>query len=431
MSLQSSRRVNRAQNVTILLLTLSALLIFANLPLFGTLADSSLVELARARWRESAVQTAARNSEGSLALPARVVCANGFTRVGTDALTTADSAFGSVGAYLGEALASAAGSVPITETEFRDALSGEGLYVDFAFALPPQLLAGLWQLAPEVDTLSDLRRALLVPVGGGTALLLQDSAGRSFRFSTAVRGEALSDFLAAYSAGSPAEFAFLLGGEYEAISPYTLFLSEPAEYAAFSASDALSGNEDTLLRRAGFNAHTENRFTESSGTVIVREASSALYLRPDGTVTYSGDEAAEDSLYSVTAANGTPTLPEAAAAARRLADALLRELTGDAALCLSGLSADADRTEVYFDFLLNGTPLRFADGTHAGTVTIEGQVITAFTFHIRSYLQQERAALLLPFAQAAAIARPFPGAELIVVYLDTGAEEALPTWIAL
>ena len=84
MSLPNARRVNRAQNVTILLLTLSALLIFANLPLFGTLADSSLVELARARWRESAVQTAARSREDSLGLPVRVVCANGFTRAGTD-----------------------------------------------------------------------------------------------------------------------------------------------------------------------------------------------------------------------------------------------------------------------------------------------------------------------------------------------------------
>lgn len=431
MSARGTRHVERTQNLIIFFLTLSALLIFANLPLFGTLADSSLVELARARWRESAVQTDSRNGEAPLALPVRIVCANGFTRTGTDALTTADSAFGGVGAYLGEALASAAGVAPVTEAEFLDALSGEGLYFDFAFALPPELLTGLWEPSTDVEVLSDLRRALLFPLDEKTTLLLQNSAGQSFRFSTTVRGDNLSDFLAAYSGGNTAEFAFMLGGEYDDLSPYTLFLSEPAKYAMLSASNALSGNEDTLLRRAGFNAHTENRFTESSGTVIVREASSALYLHPDSSVSYLGDETANDSLYYVTAANGVPTLSEAAAAARRLADTLLQDLTGAAVLCLSGISANGGHIEICFDFLVNGTPLRFADGTHAGTVTIEGQVITAFTFRVRSYLRQERAPLLLPFAQAAAIARTFPNAELVVTYVDAGAEEALPTWIAL
>ena len=43
---------------------------------------------------------------------------------------------------------------------------------------------------------------------------------------------------------------------------------------------------------------------------------------------------------------------------------------------------------------------------------------------------QESEPLLLPFALSAAIARVYPGAELLVAYIDTGAEEVLPAWIA-
>ena len=238
------------------------------------------------------------------------------------------------------------------------------------------------------------------------------------------------DFLDARS-GNSADFAFLLGSAYEQLSPYTIILSDPAPRGTLGAANALSGSEDAFLRRAEFNAHTENRFTESSGTVIVREGSSALYLRPDGTVDYQGGAAAPDSIYFVAAAEtGSPTLAEAAAAAQNLASTLLQDFLGDAALYLSDASADGERYEIFFDLMANGTPIRFSDNSHAVSVTIEGQRISAFTLKARSYSLTEDTALLLPFAQAAAIARVWDGAELIVAYVDTGAETVLPTWIA-
>lgn len=424
------RRVDRAQNLTILLLTLSVLLLIANLPLFGTLADSSLIELARAHRRESVGHTVEKSGTTPLAFPVRVVYTNGFTRVGADALTTVSDEFERAGGYLGEALGSANSAAPISEAEFLRALSGEGIYFDFMTELPYELLSELLGVAPGDGTLSAVRRMLLSPVGTGEVVLCaQDGAGRSFRFSTAVSGAELSDFLAARSGGG-AEFVYALDDAYGALSPYTLVLSEPAGRASLFAANALSGREDTILRRAEFNAHTANRFTESSGTVIVREASSALYLRPDGALGYLGGEAAPDSIYYVAAESDTPTLAEASAAARNLAAALLQGLLGDAVLYLDGASKDGERIKVCFGLMVDGTPLRMSDGTHAGVVTVEGRSITAFTFHVRSYTKQEREPPLLPFAQAAAIARDFPGAELIVAYIDTGAEEALPAWIA-
>ena len=271
---------------------------------------------------------------------------------------------------------------------------------------------------------------LLSPSGAAeVALYVQDGAGECCRFSTAASGAALSDFLAAHG-GNGADFAFLLGEAYARLSPYTLILTDPAPRVALTAANALLENEDAFLRRAEFNAHTENRFTESSGTVIVREASSALYLRPDGTVDYQGGAVAPDSLYFVAASDGAPTLSEATAAAQALVAALTQDLLGDAALYLSGAREDGERFEIDFDLMAGGTPLRFSDGSHAATVTVEGQYITAFTLKARSYTLGGEEPLLLPFAQAAAIARVWDGAELFVAYVDTGAERVLPSWVA-
>lgn len=426
-----ARRVNRAQNLTILLLTLSVLLLVANLPLFGTLSDSSLIELARSRRRrESAAPTVERIGASSLVFPVRIVYTNDFTRIGTDALTTVSDEFEYAGTFLGEALGSANGAEPVSGTRFLNALLNEGIFFDFTTTLPSGILSELLGVSVPDEADSGVRRMLLTPVDAAEATLyVQDGAERSYRYSTAVSSAELTDFLATRS-GNSAEFAFMLGEAYAHLSPYTLILSEPAPRAALSAANALNGSEDTILRRAEFNAHTENRFTESSGTVIVREASNALYLRPDGVVDYLGGAAAADSIYYVASESGVPTLAEAAAAAQNLAVTLSQGLLGDAALYLSGASTDGQRTEVSFDLMVNGTPLRFSDGSHAGTVTVEDRYITAFTLNIRSYTRQETVPLLLPFAQAAAIARVWNGAELVVAYIDAGEEEVLPAWIA-
>ena len=427
------KRLARIQNLAIVLLTLSMVVLIANLPLFGALSDRSLWELARDREeRESAVPSDAPDA-ARLVFPVRIVYTNSFARLGADALTTLSGEFERAGTYLGEAIGSSGGASPVSEAVFLSALRGEGLYFDFPTALPTKVLSDLLGVAvpaPEPE-LTGVRRMLLCPEDGQDATLyVQDGALAHYRFSTAVSSLALRDYLASQS-GNSADFAFLLGEAYTGLSPYTLVLSDPAPRAALSASDLFAGNSDAFLRRAGFNAHAENRFTESTGTVIVREVSSTLYLRPDGTVDYQGGGVAADSPYFVpAAAPDGPTLVEAATAAQTLVTTLLRDELGDAALYLSGVRSVGARFEITFDLMANGTPIRFSDGSHAVSVTVEGQRVSAFTLKTRRYTLTDEPALLLPVALSAAIARVYDGAELIVAYVDTGGESVLPVWIA-
>lgn len=429
----SPKGLNRLQNLVILLLTVSAVFLFASLPMFGALSDRSLLELARDRvHRERGIEQAGAASATQLALPVRIVYTNDFARFGTDALTTLSDEFERAGAYLSEALGSVGAPTLVSESVFLNALRGKGLYFDLTAPLPTELFSDILGVTIAGPPVTNVRRILLTPLGGGeAALYLQDGAGTCCHFSTAVDSLALEDFLASQS-GSGADFAFQLGTDYARLSPYTLVLSDPAPCRVLGASALLSsGGEETFLRRAGFNAHAENRFTESSGTVLVREASGALYLRPDGTVEFQGAEAAPDSIYFIPAAEpDAPTLSEAATAAQALASALVQDLLGDAALCLSAAQEADGRCELCFDLLSNGTPIRFADGSHALTITTEGQSVTGFRLKARRYALGEETAELLPVPFSAAIAGVWSDAELLIAYVDAGGEEVLPTWIA-
>jgi len=428
----NAKRINRIQNLAIVLLTFSALFLFASLPLFGALSDQSLLELAHGRLqRDGGVSAESGSVPASLAFPVRMVYTNGFARLSTDALTTASGEFERSGTHLGEAIGSASGGTNISERVFLEALRGEGLYFDFTVPLPLDVLSDLLGIAPPDAGPSDVRRALLVPADSGdVTLYIQDGSDRQHRFSTAASSAALIAFLAVQS-GSGAEFAFLLDGDFQRLSPYTLVLSEPAPRVPLRAVNALPAGEDGFLRRAGFNAHTDNRFTESSGTVIIRESSSALYLRPNGTVDYQGGEATPDSPYFVAAAEpGAPSRIEAASAAQALALALMQDYLGDAALYLSGISGDGGLYEVTFDLTADGTPIRFSDGSHAASFFVQGQSIAAFSIKARQYALGTEPVLLLPLTQAAAIARIWDDAELSVAYVDAGGEEVLPAWIA-
>ena len=425
------KRVARLQNLAIAALTLSMVFLIANLPLFGALSDQSLWELARGRAERERAAASDTPGVSRLAFPVRIVYTNSFARLGADALTTLSDEFEHAGTYLGEAVGSSGGASPVSEAAFLSALRGEGLYFDFPTAIPAEVLSDLLGVAVPAPELSSVRRMLLCPEAGQDATLyVQDGALAHYRFSTAVSSPALTDYLASQS-GNSADFAFLLGEAYAGLSPYTLVLSDPAPRAALSASGLLAGNEDAFLRRAGFNAHAENRFTESSGTVIVRGVSSTLYLRPDGTVDYQGGSAASDSPYFVPAAEpNAPTLVEAATAAQTLVTTLLRDELGDAGLYLSGVRNEGARFEITFDLMANGTPIRFSDGSHAVSVTVEGQYVAAFTLKARRYALTDEPTLLLPVALSAAIARVYDGAELIVAYVDTGAESVSPVWVA-
>lgn len=423
--------VRRLQNIAIAALTVSALFLLTQTPLVGELSGKTPYELARSFFSDTAPEETVTTAEASeLALPVRVVFTSEYARFGLDAITTLDASFEQAGVFFSEALGTAEAPVPCAESALLAALEKSGLYLDLEADTPLTLLAAVLGVTAPDDSLTQISRLLLSPEDDGSVTLyLYDSARGCFSCRTAVSSATLTAALAALD-GNGTDFAFALTDDYAALSPYTLVFSEPSTRFQLSTASGITDQAE-LLRQAEFNAHASG-YTDSAGTTVLQESYGTLRLSPDGTVAYQGDSAAPGSLYYVSAADsGRPTLSEAISAAQKLAFTLLRDRCGDAQLYFSSAEVDGHSYTVTFDYVVDGTPLHFSDGSHAASVTIEGQTITAFTLHCRSYTLTDQPALLLPAPQAAAIAAAnYPAAELRVCYDARGTESVGVSWFA-
>lgn len=430
---RKARRVDRAQDLAIALLTLSFVLLLLQTPLFGDAKAGTLSATVRG-WFGS-VQDAVSAEEDALtalSVPVRIVYTNDFLRSGADALTTADGAFEEAGSFLGEAIGSAYGISGAAESSFLSALDGAGIYFDFASELPLEVLAA--RLGVQSPTARELNvRRCLVSIGEAESALLYvfDREQGIFCFSTAVSSAELRAYLEAQNGGS-VDLACSLGEDYASLSPYTLLFAAPETRSELSAANALGDfSSEELLRRAEFNPHTQDWYTESSGTVVYIEGQRKLYLHPDGTLSYSGVAAEDGSLFAAASAEAAhPTRTELCVAARTLISTLTQGRLGDAALFLSGMESDADGATVFFDYMALGTPIRFSDGSHAAEVRIESGSITAFTLRFRRYTLTERDSLLLPVSLARAVAQRYPGCELTAAYIDSYGDTVSASWIA-
>ena len=419
---KKARRIDAVQNLAIVLLSVSAVFLLLQTPLFGNFPDGGLSSL----FAQSSVSSSGAVSDSLTApAPVRIVLSNSFVRRGEDSSTGAEL-FESSAGFLGEAIASAADEVRVSKDEFLSQLLSPGLYFDFYSSLPLEVLASrLGISAPGIDL--PVRRCLLSPEGGAVALYVEgeDSCAR---FSCSVSVGALGEYLDMQE-GNGAEFAAALGEEYSHLSPFTLVPGEVAPRKVLTSSNPLADFDNTdVLSCAEFNPHNKDRYAESSGTVVILEGERILRLHGDGTVVYSGGSAESDSLYRASSSERA-SRAEALSAARKLLASLLQGRTGSASLYLHSVETNETGYRLFFDYLVGGTPLLFSDGTHAAEISVNGASITAFTVHCRRYAESESNSLLLPAEQAAAVSRIYGGGELSIAYIDSLGDSVSADWI--
>lgn len=152
------RRRNLIQNIAIALLSVSAVLLFAQLQLYnlGTSEDPLYLERLTGVLPEG---SPSRLRE--FPAPVRVVLTDSYGRYGSLGFTTNSDGFSALG--LREALGSVQHLAPSTAGAFRTALSGPSIYFDFLNPLPLQVLAEL--TGAEDTALEGNARCLLLAAG--------------------------------------------------------------------------------------------------------------------------------------------------------------------------------------------------------------------------------------------------------------------------
>ena len=423
----SKRWINALQNTVIALLFALMVLLLLQGQDTGQERLAAFFESISA---SSPVQTGSEDETvGRGIAPVRVVLTGSYGRCGYMQITTHSEVYESAGTLLSEAVGSASECARVSVPAFERVLSGSGIYFDFVCALPSELLFGR-ALAGEDGALSAVRRVLLTSDGTAeyASLYVEDEERGFFSFSTAVSAATLADHLASVEEDN-VSFAFELE-DAQRLEPYTVLPARPPELFVLAASNPLAAQSrvDALLSALDFNPHTQSRYTETSGASVILGDDRSLRIHPDGTVRFEGTADDPCALLHVDSVSETPALAEAAGTCRALLEALLASAGAQTQLYVSAASREGSTTRLVFDYMIDGTPLRFSDGSHAAELTVEGARVTRFSLRVRSYVPQTETARLLPTAQVLPIAARYERSEPTVCYLD-GGERVSADWI--
>lgn len=325
-----------------------------------------------------------------------------------------DELYKSVSTAMGEAIGSAAQIEHIDEGEWRNALDGEGLYIDYEIYVPFDALA-LWLGTEPGGVLSgSVARLLFIPGAEGSVDMCYQSEEGFFRCTTMSRWNSIAeqtvDFLP-----NGASFAY----ERESLAdadPYCLISGGDMEMHGVHVSAGMCGSMGEVFGMSMYNG-----YTETDGTVVYPEDSGTLKLSADGTVSYTAGE--NGGIY----ADGLADMIESV---RAMLERLRSGGTGEESLCFTGAEEGADgEVRLNFAYFINGIRVTGAWGDAAAVEFKNGRLMR-LRFLPRIYTVAEQTVFVLPELQAAAAAGSMhKGGSAVLRYGDSGGEGVIfPVW---
>jgi hypothetical protein len=245
------------QNITIAVLTVSAVLLFVQNQVYHLGTSSRFSQLLSGPEVQVTSVVTPHQDDSSLNAPVRIAVASTYGRYGDVAMTTDHGDFLFLRQLLEQALGSAQTMSISSSHAFMSALNGTSVYYDFLSPLPLSILADLAQTSLDEHLIS--ARHLVIAEENGTVLLhLWDGGTHYYRSNTALSAEDLEETVRHYELGN-AFFAFESTEDYmSAATPLSLFLEESPLLPELSASAQIS-DRTQLMVSLHFNPNTQNR----------------------------------------------------------------------------------------------------------------------------------------------------------------------------
>lgn len=429
MTKKNRSRINLLQNLTIVLLTLSSIFLYARSQFYSLGLSPGGGELGR--FTPSAPMAALPGDlHSAMSIPLRIAVTGPYGRSSDLRMSTSDPDFEPLGTLLNEVLGSAKAFSACSEEDFLGALtSGSSVYYDFGFPLPLSILSGLLGLPPQEDNVDLLARRLIVSTKEDeeVCLYLWDNEERWRKSVTALSPNALLDTVNLYELGGAAFAMDLDDPHIRSLSPLTIFPkgAETPDLPVLTASSAVS-SMDHLLSALNFNPRTNLRYLDADGAEVIIEGERSVRIGVGGTLNYqSGGEA----MLFIRSRQQAPSLWEAAAGVDHILNAMIGE-DSDAILALCGIRQTGRETILQFNYVIDGLPILFADGVPAAEVQLHDAVVSELKLRYRRYTPSSQSSLLLPLPQALAISAQRPGGELSLSYTDQGGETVSAEWLS-
>ena len=414
--------VNFFQNIALVVLSVTAVLLLMQFPMLDGVISGQMRALLSAP--ENSEQKNVDLSTAITAVHLVVTDAMEFGRYTQINAPSEGAEFQRLEPLLRGAIGSAATGREATHAEFRTALKSPSVYVDLTAVLPVSVVAE-W-LGEEFDGEYEIRALALTTVRETALLFFLCADGTIVRCESALTSSAVREVAGVFSPNG-GQFGYESG--YDTLAPYTVLVQKMNAMTQMSASIPAGYSAYNLLTALNFNAHSNSRYFESSGTEVVMQAPHFLWIGTDGAVHYSSDGEVTDGLYRIACAGENPTAVEALRGAYVLACAL-SEGVDAAPLSLDSVEKTETGWIVNFCYRLNGVCVRLSDERQALKVVVQGDTIAEFDYFCRVYEPTQESVVLLPPAMAVAIASMHDGAELTLAYVDNGAGVHGAGWFA-
>lgn len=297
------------------------------------------------------------------------------------------------GDLLGECLSTAETTHPCSQERWQEVLSGRGLYLRYAAALPLDALC-LWQGYAPGESLSGQRGQRLFLSVEEESLALYYGQGSQYRCCATGVSRNEWERISTGTGENNASFLFHNGREQ-------LVLSKPVVHSEIERVSFTGGEEAlmALVRPFHLSAYSNNRYSGPQGNQVFVEGARTLRLETDGRGSYQ-DRGTEHGDW-LQAAGNTPG--EEIEVVRALAQQVLDPFLGDAVLSLSGYESAGEKTVIRFQLTVDGVPVY--DGQTAFEARLEQGVVTQADFLLRGYRKTDRTLRALPLVQAASLSQ--------------------------
>lgn len=336
-----------------------------------------------------------------------------------------EDANGLYGAALAEALGSAGEPQEVTAEEWREALSGSGVYFDYYTDCQLSSFA-IW-MGSDMDSSARLHsaRRLCLSVADGEVVLYytRERHNEFYRCSTELSYSELYERIGD-SEPDGAQFAFELDGELPLVDQYAVIASGELEVRTIEGVNSLDQSlAEEMMSAFGMSANLANNYPNADGTDVFLEGSATLRLGSDGNLRFTRREVeAVESISPSDAVQITSGILEATVGfSSGIADVRLTEIY---------LDGETGEYTLKYDYAVDGLPVNLQGRESAATFTIVGDTVTSADILFRSYSYTGGTEHPLPARLAAALVQSEGGGEPRLVYIDSYGS-ARANWIVL
>ena len=329
-------------------------------------------------------------------------------------------AYESFSAYLGEAMGSAGEPEEISKKAWQSALTGTGVYFDFGYSLPVNLLASTLGASVSGGAGNHMASRFCLAVEKDDSVSIyyyRDKDSKYYKCSTAVNSSAMETKLKSWS---PNGAAFLFesgsGRDYDLVDDCFLVVPGQAQIHAVTAVNPLGMGYDvsTLMDIFGMNSYLVQNYSDADNTQVYVEGDNTLRVGADGIVTFkSSDETAETG--------GGGDLSGALSKAMAAVSGTIGAVSGIASadICAVGYNESAGAFTVRFSYEIGGLPVSLGDES-AAEFSISGGRIVAARLNFREYAYSGDDDAPMPSLQAMAVVQAKGGGMPVLGYVDYG-----------